>query len=171
MKPTAVHVKRILEENVLGEKEPGDKVSVSGRPIAVFHGAALGTGAKPASDLEGQDKLFSKGSWSVSSGTSSIVLSRTPVKDSDRYRYYLSSANIKQFLFEMDSLSHEGDPVGPYFAWIGDIDGDGEIDLLVSLSNDNCAFDERLYLSSKKKKGKIVQQVLRRSGYMPACGC
>jgi len=55
--------------------------------------------------------------------------------------------------------------------WIGDLDGDGKMDILLSLPDDNCGYDERLYLSSQAGQGEIVHKAAQLSGREAACGC
>jgi len=44
----------------------------------------------------------------------------------------------------------------PYFAWAGDLDGDGKLDLLVNTTNHDNGGDLTLYLSSKAKNGALA---------------
>ena len=53
----------------------------------------------------------------------------------------------------------------------GDLDGDGRADLLLSLPDDDCGFDDRLYLSSMAGPGQLVGLAARFAGRHPACGC
>lgn len=59
----------------------------------------------------------------------------------------------------------------PRVLWAGDLDGDGRADLLFSLPDDNCGFDNRLYLSSAAGPGRLVGLAAHFAGRHPACGC
>ncbi len=82
------------------------------------------------------------------------------------YRLILEETNqlhVKQIISD-DSLYSET----PYsIMWIGDLDGDNEIDLLINLSNHyNLSFPV-LFLSSRKAKGNLV----KRSAEFSSVGC
>ncbi len=65
---------------------------------------------------------------------------------------------------------YDGDNT-PVVEWVGDIDGDGKMDVLLNLHDDNCVFDERLYLSSQSGKGELLHEAAQLSGSQAACGC
>ncbi|WP_426168640.1 hypothetical protein [Pseudoduganella sp. R-34] len=88
-----------------------------------------------------------------------------------RKRYHLTGDSAKQFLFAVDALGHyEGDTT-PVVYWAGDLDGDGKGDLLLAIPDDNCGYDERLYLSSGTGEGSLLRKAAHTSGREPACGC
>jgi hypothetical protein len=68
-------------------------------------------------------------------------------------------------------LSHyEGDTT-PVVYWAGDLDGDGKADLLLAIPDDNCGYDERLYLSSGSDEGTLLRKAAHIAGREAACGC
>jgi hypothetical protein len=70
----------------------------------------------------------------------------------------LESQGLTQKLF---SYSEAGD-TNAYILWIGDLDNDGKIDLIVDASDHYNAGELRLYLSSTAPKGSLVKLVARR---------
>ncbi|MCE1183236.1 MAG: hypothetical protein LWW81_13200 [Rhodocyclales bacterium] len=89
------------------------------------------------------------------------------------YEYNLSDGVGRQRLFE-DGLetNQGGEQPSPLIRWVGDLDGDGKIDFLMSLPGEGgCGFDERLYLSSAAVHKDFVFEAAHFSGQIPSCGC
>ena len=57
---------------------------------------------------------------------------------------------------------------GVFLEWIGDIDGDGKLDLLLSTTNSNHCWEVSFFLSSKAERGHLFRQV---SKYEECDGC
>lgn len=87
------------------------------------------------------------------------------------YRHDIASATGSQALFTLDAEGHlDGDTCLLDIVRAGDIDRDGRRDLLVSLPGDNCAFDQRLYLSSRATRGEVLRLSAHHTGSLQACG-
>lgn len=70
-------------------------------------------------------------------------------------KFTLETENVKQILYSVDRM---GDATWS-LSWVGDLDGDGKLDVFADL-NDFYNFSERrLFLSSQAEKGKLVKQV------------
>ncbi len=91
--------------------------------------------------------------------------------DQGGFRYHLGDGTTRQFLFATAFEGHYGGDTTPRVQWVGDLDGDGRADLLISLPDDNCGFDDRLYLSSVARPGQLMGLAARFAGRYPACGC
>ena len=61
----------------------------------------------------------------------------------------------------------EGYEGGIHLQWIGDIDGDGELDMLLTTSNHYACWEVNFFLSSKAERGHFFRQVSRYQD----CGC
>lgn len=68
----------------------------------------------------------------------------------------LTSGSLTQTLY---SLSNGSSDIDWYLLWAGDVDGDGKLDLYLSLSYHYNIEQRRLYLSSQAKAGNLVSQV------------
>ena len=84
---------------------------------------------------------------------------------------HLSDGKTKQFLFATSLQSHYGGGTTPYVHWVGDLDRDGKADFLLDLPDDNCGYDDRLYLSSLATGTAFVAKAAQLSGREAACGC
>ena len=77
-------------------------------------------------------------------------------------RLVLSSGESRQVLY---SLVDCGPDAGWYLNWAGDLDRDGKLDLLMSLGQGMYDSAQKLFLSSKAGKGRLVKEVAElRSG-------
>jgi len=166
-------------KNVLEEDEALDIVKVSGEPVALFQDLGLKPG-KVTTWYRLPDDVFTSrqytalkklGQWSMPWGTEPLTPSWARLPEHAGMRYRLSSASAKQFLFSLDEEGHYGSDTTPVIEWIGDLDGDGKLDILMTLPDDNCGFDERLYLSSEAVKGELVHKAAQLAGWAAACGC
>ena len=79
-------------------------------------------------------------------------------------RLILESENVQQILHEWP-----GGLVDQYceLIWAGDLDGDGELDLLMNVSDHYKVTEHVLFRSSKRTQGNFVQ----RAGSFRATGC
>jgi hypothetical protein len=164
------------QENVLGELEETEELTVLDKPIAVFHGTQLKAG--PVTTWQGVEpsgRAFGGtttiGRWTMPGSNESFELSWSEQADGQGFRYYLSHGAQKQMLLETAAETHDGEDVAPIVLWVGDMDGDGKLDMLVSVEGESCSFDVRLYLSSLAGKGEFVGTAAHFSGDAPACGC
>lgn len=67
----------------------------------------------------------------------------------------LESEGERQIVYSVDKM---GDG-GWNLYWIGDLDGDGKLDLYANLTDHYNFVEPRLFLSSQAKNGKLIQQV------------
>lgn len=118
-------------------------------------------------------KLKQLGAWQIpaKSGPSGLTLSWVKLPD-NKYRYYVSDGKIKQFLFTTYEEGHYGTPTAiPDIYWVGDINGDKKPDIILSLPDDNCGIDYRLYLSVTGSGTELLNKAAQTIGGKPACGC
>lgn len=156
---------------------PLETPRVKGRPLALFHGLALSPG--PVTRWHGGERdveraatqLRRLGRWSVPGDGRALSLSWVRLPDQGGFRYHLGNGMTRQFLFATAFEGHYGGDTTPRVLWAGDLDGDGRADLLISLPDDNCGFDNRLYLSSAAGPGQLVGLAGHFAGRHPACGC
>jgi hypothetical protein len=174
IKPTPVRVTTSSAKNVLDVDESLDVLNVKGMPLALFPDAPLKTGKvaswyqakEPSFDIPQTQKLQKLGKLVVPWGARPLTISW--VKTPERLkRYHLSDGNTKQFLFSTDFSEEKT----PFIHWVGDLDRDGRPDILLSIPDDNCGFDERLFLSSNAGEGRLVRMGAQLTGRQAACGC
>ncbi|MEP6900628.1 MAG: hypothetical protein ABJA66_02695 [Actinomycetota bacterium] len=67
----------------------------------------------------------------------------------------LETENTKQILYSVDKM---GDATWS-LTWVGDLDGDGKLDLYADLTDFYNFSEKRLFLSSQADKGKLIKQV------------
>ncbi len=176
LRATRVSVASSEHENVMGELEETEELSVLDNPVAVFQGTQLKAGpvttwqgVEPSGrEFGGTDKM---GRWYVPGRKDSFELSWSEQADGEGFRYYLEHGAKKQMLLETAAMTHDGEDVAPVILWVGDMDGDGKIDMLVSVAGESCNYDVRLYLSSMAGKGEFLGKAAELSGGVPACGC
>lgn len=72
-------------------------------------------------------------------------------------RIELRVGEMKQTLFECAECDQDGWSV----RWAGDLDGDGKIDLLITAGPHYAQETSRLFLSSKARKGQLVNEVAK----------
>lgn len=175
---TKVMVTTSSAKNVLDEDESLDVLSVNGEPLALFPLALFKLGkvttwyrAMDSSYESGQYlKLKKLGKWQMPWGAQPLTISWVKTPEGLK-RYHISDGVTKQFMFMLDSEGHYGGDTIPVIHWVGDLDGDGKIDILLSIPDDNCGFDERLYLSSNAGNGKLLYKAAQLKGREAACGC
>lgn len=126
---------------------------------------------KPMYESAHYEKLQKAGRWEMPWGKTPLTISWVRLPEYGGYRYHLTDGKRKQFLFRTELEGHYGGANTPFVLWVGDLDSDGKIDLILSLPDDNCGFDERLYLSSLAGEGAIVRKAAQLSGGEAACGC
>lgn len=174
-----VRVTSSKAKNVLDEDEAIDVLDVDDGPFALFNEIALKHGKvvtwfkaeKPMYESLHYSQLRKLGRWQMPWGATPLVISWVKLPDYGGFRYHISDGTEKQFMFATSLEGHYGGDTAPFIHWVGDIDGDDKIDFLLSLPDDNCGFDERLYLSSLATGREFVHKAAQLSGRRPACGC
>lgn len=174
-----VTITRTTKKNILEEEEPVDTMSVPDDPIAVVRGVtSLSVGPvktwyrseEPQNDssLSGLKTL---GLWKMPWGKKPLTLSA--IKASDyQLDYFVSDGKVSQKLLTTSIEGHYGgDTSIPEIHWIGDLDQDNIIDIILSLPDDNCGFDMRLYLSATATSKEVLNPAAALAGTEPACGC
>lgn len=155
-----------------------DSVSTKGEPVAIFSNSQLSAGKvdawyvpkEPSFDSAQVRILLKTGKWVLPWGKRPLTLSWVVTPDGWK-RYHVSDGNTKQFLLSTSVGSHYGSDNTPIIQWAGDLDGDGRLDILLSIPDDNCGYDERLYLSSNAGDGALLRKSLQLTGSQVACGC
>jgi hypothetical protein len=166
-------------ENVLGEKEPIDVFSTNDQPVALFYNVPIKPGkvttwfvaTKSMYESAHYSELQKLGRWKMPWGSKPLTISRIKLPEYGGFRYHIGDGTQKQFMFRTELEGHYGGDNTPFIHWVGDLDGDGMIDLILSLPDDNCGFDERLYLSSQAGDGVLLRKAAQLSGGQAACGC
>lgn len=79
----------------------------------------------------------------------------TPVADGPGRKLVLSRGGVEQVLYQQP----EGDTDGWLLRWAGDLDGDGQLDLLLTADHHYNLSTLRLFLSSQATKGRLVREV------------
>lgn len=79
--------------------------------------------------------------------------------------------STRPFLLQEDREGHHGGDTTPVVHWAGDLDGDGRLDFVLELPDDNCGFDERVCMSRGAEPGKHVRKAGQVAGREAACGC
>ena len=178
LKPATLRITSATARNVLEEDETLDVLATDGTPLAMFPDMALNAGkvvswywaSRDGAESSPGPRLSKLGKWVMPWGTRPLTISW--VKTPEGYkRYHVSDGATKQFLFSIEAESHYGGDTTPIIQWVGDLDGDGMLDLLLSIPDDNCGFDERLYLSSGAEDGKLLRKAALLAGREAACGC
>lgn len=176
LRTTRVSVASSEHENVLGEFEETEELAVLDNPVALFHGLPLKTGPVTTwRGIEPSGRAFggttTMGRWTVPGSATSYEFSWSERPDGEGFRYYIGRGSTQQMLLDTAAETHDGEDISPIVNWVGDMDGDGKLDMMISIAGEGCGFDFRLYLSSLAKKGEFVGQAARFSGGTPACGC
>lgn len=180
LRSTQPAIGRGSERNILDEDEPTAVVFFAGEPIAVFSGLpqlrnpVVTWGRQPifTNPLSPARSTASEGVFNLPLGDARLRWHWQRSDDGESYRHSLSDGTRSQALFELSAAGHyDGDTSMPELHFIGDLDGDARVDLLLSLPDDNCGFDQRLYLSSLATPGEWLALAARFEGRWPACGC
>ncbi len=170
------------EEGAAGIEDT-EVVYVDGNPLFLLSKIAFSIGevttwfigSKEAPEVGRPYKnLKQLGAFKMNFGKRHMTLSWVKVNAGQqgvKYRYHISDGTKKQFLFSTDAYNHfDTDTTTPHVHWIGDLDGDGVLDFVLSLHSD-CSYDARLYLSSTAKSDELVHKSAQFYRVIPACGC
>ncbi|HSD37354.1 MAG TPA: hypothetical protein VLC92_07575 [Rhodocyclaceae bacterium] len=176
LRTTRVNVASSEHENALGEFEETEELAVLDEPIAIFHGMPLKTGPVTTwRGIEPSGRAFggttTMGRWTRPDSKTSFELSWSELPDGEGFRYYLGQGNRQQMLLDTAAETRDGEDVALTVHWVGDMDGDGKLDMLMSIAGESCSCDVRLYLSSLAGKDEFVGKAAHFSGGAPACGC
>lgn len=164
-------------EGAIGE-EKTDIFHAFGNPIAIFTGLDIPEKEIKTWFLANENyfddppykSLKSFGSWKMPWGSQPLTISWVKLPESAGFRYHISDGTSKQFIFRTETEGHYGGDTTPNIIWVGDMDGDNKIDIILSTSYD-CSLDMRLYLSSSAASPAFLKKAAHFSGGMPACGC
>lgn len=77
-----------------------------------------------------------------------------------------------KILLKTGDFGHYGTPALPLIDWIGDLDHNGKMDILLSIVTE-CGYDYRLFLSSlaNLKKRELIHSAENTLGELVRCGC
>jgi|GEM_PF-1597202 len=112
-----------------------------------------------------------KGYWLLPWKSQSLSIVKRLSTKTQNFRYYLQSAQQKQWLFDTDFRGHYGDTIAPIVTWVGDLDGDHLVDFIIDLGDVDCSFGSMLFLSSMTKTNQLIYKAAEFIGTQPACGC
>lgn len=179
LKNTHVAITSGSAEDVVGDRQALDVIHVHGNPLALFFATPLAPGKVTTWYTPSGDTLTSRqytalqrlGRWEMPWGKQPLSLFWVKLPDDKGFRYYVGDGTRKQFLFSTDLAGQYGESKTPVIHWAGDLDHDGKIDLVLSIPDDSCGYDERLYLSSQAKDGQFLGKAAILSGIEEACGC
>ncbi len=163
---------------VVDVDEPIDVLHGGEELLALFQGMATVPGPVPTwfrmrvvpYDSRQYTALLRLGRWEIPNPHAPLTLFSVTLPDQGGYRYHITDGVTRQFLFATDLTGHYGEPRIPVVHWVGDLNGDGRPDLLLSIPDDSCGFDDRLYLSSSEP-GTLLIKAAQLSGWQSACGC
>lgn len=79
-----------------------------------------------------------------------------------------STKDVVLYQMDIPSWYGHGYEGGVQVQWIGDLDGDGELDMLLTTSSESHCSEVIFMLSSKAERGHLMRQVSRE---MACCGC
>jgi hypothetical protein len=178
LRDAKVRIKTGKVKDMEDQDEAVDLFEPEGNPQAVFSGTRLAAGKVStwyvSPDKTGESAAASRlralGRWSMPGGAVALTISWVKLPDDKGFRYHLSDGVTQQFLFALPARGDYGNVNYPVIRWVGDLDNDGKMDMLVSLPDD-CKYDQRLYLSSLAAKGEFVAKAAALAGGSAACGC
>ncbi len=179
LRPVSVKIAVDIAKNIVDEDEELDRVMFDGSPLAIFANLPFKPGKvvtwHAMDDAEyfasaAYARLNKLGKWTLPWGPRPLTLSWVKTAEG-RKRYHLGDGATRQFLFATDAQGHYGGDTTPVVYWSGDLDGDGKLDLLLAIPDDNCGYDERLYLSTGAPQGSLLRKAAHTHGREAACGC
>ena len=173
-------------ENVVGDFEETDEIAFqesnkSTHSIAWFNNLDIKVGNVTTWYIStntyklsalGTSSLNKLNKWQMNWGLKPLNISRV-VTAEYRFNYHLSDGIKKQSLFSHNKYcSSNGDcDQQPIMHWMGDLDHDNLIDFIISVEDNGCYYNQKLFLSSKAKLGEFVGLAADLSGRYAACGC
>ncbi len=177
VKRAKVHIEAYSEQALDGDMTTLDGLKPEGAPVALFSNTTLAAGKvdswyRPADTGDvalAYTSLRYLGRWAIPGGAVRLTISWIRLPDGKGYRYLLGDGKRKQFLLATPNKGDYGGDVFPVIMWVGDLDRDGKMDMLIDLPDD-CRYDQRMYLSSLAKKGKFVGKAAGFAGSKSACG-
>lgn len=172
--PSTVQVKRIVDEVNDPPKSgqmTGKEVSVDQKNKPVFLIKSVGM-MKPGAVVTvykgGQDlphALTEKSVVNLKLGQTNYQLKIVSHLRSSGERVVPPGAELiftsdsrSQTLYKLNDLA---DGINWYLLWAGDVDGDGKLDLYLSLSDNENVTEHRLFLSHQARAGQLAQQVAK----------
>jgi len=178
IRATTVQVSSSAAIDVNEQNVPLDVLTIADAAVALFPAGAWKTGRVETwysangvpTDTGPSSQLKRRGQWRMPWGTRPLTFSRVRTAEGSM-RYHVGDGATKQFLFATPQEGHYGGDTTPDIVWVGDLDGDGAADVLLGIPDDNCGFDERLYLSAGAPAGKLLRKAAQLVGGEAACGC
>jgi hypothetical protein len=145
------------------KEKTGRKVTVAGKaePLFVLTGVSgLKPGKVITSTVNKKERFDIGEKLKLNVGTKESTFTVSGAKKDAEwrtgYRIVLESGGMKQTIYERKQVA---DSSFPSLLWAGDLDGDGKIDLIMDTTDNYNVRNLTLFLSSKAKPGKLVEQV------------
>jgi hypothetical protein len=145
------------------KEKTGRKVTVAGmaEPLVVVTGvSALKPGKVITSTVNKKERFDVGEKLKLNVGTKESTLAVSGLKKSAEwrigYKIVLECGGIKQTIYDRKQVA---DSSFPSLLWAGDLDGDKKIDLIMDTTDNYNVRILTLFLSSKAKPGKLVEQV------------
>lgn len=179
LRQTSVRIQRGSAKRVDGAREPAEFVRTAGAPVALLSGVPLKPGPvlMRFRDATYQDAFepvrLGKpvGRWKHNARIAPMRLTRVLDLDDEVHRLILHAGSRHQVLMKAPNRGWYGDDLTFYVRWVGDLDGDGDLDFLVSTWFLDCRSEDLLFLSGMRKAGETVHLAAKRTIAEVACGC
>ncbi len=165
MKATKVNI-TLVNDQIIDEDprlKTGRKVVIADKvePLVLVSGVpSIKPGKVVTSNFNKSERIDIGKTFKLNVGTKESILTVSGVKKDaewrNAYKIVLESGGTKQTVYERKQVS---DSSFPSLLWAGDLDGDGKIDLLMDTTDNYNVRNLSLFLSSKAKPGKLVQEV------------
>ena len=172
LKETKVSITMVNDQII--DEDPkvktGKRISVPGKqkPQFLISGVAgLKAGSVITSPLNKKEHLEvgQQLKLTVGSNESTLIVAGKKNKEyRNDYSVTLKSGGTTQVLVKANQI---GEDSAPSLKWCGDLDGDGKLDLIMDITTNYNESVVTLFLSSKAKPGKLVNQVAQQI----ATGC
>lgn len=166
--PASVHIRMPSEPNVGGDYREVVTSTPFMNTYFLVRGSRLTAGPVTAADVENPDFDLN----AVTKTTLGVTKYTLRFRCSDQLNEFdmmpcalvLSDGNREQEIATIDTVYDAGRRVFgghgfPGVMFAGDLDGDGELDLLIDISDDDNSHEPTLYLSSAATSGKLVRKV------------
>ena len=112
--------------------------------------------------------LASEAGWRIPWDGSNVSVTAEGNNGERGHSYFLIDGDIKQHVLR--DAYDESTPTN-VVGWIGDLDGDQKVDVILYTTENGCSPTTILYLSSLRKDNEVMGKAAEFSHEIPACGC